>query len=391
MSPPHSFNVQTPTDTTELLQLGHILAQCFNVVPTDESTYLSRIGRENVRILRHANEMIGGLGILPMGQWYNSARVSMAGIAAVAIAPEFRGKGAAIALIQHTLRELQARDLAISVLYPATQTLYRKAGYEQAGTLCQWEVPTQTIQIRDYTLPMQSVPLEASEFAALYQQKARSTNGNLDRNSAIWSTKLNAPKDTVIYAYKIGDPAEGYVIYHTQESDRQMELLVKDWVLLTPAAIRRFWTFLADHRSQIDTVLWHSSPVDALSLFFPEQTAKRRSLNRWMTRIVNLPQALEQRQYPQSIQAKLHLEIQDELLSNNQGKWILEVANGHGKVTPGGQGDLQLNIRNLAPLYTSLFSAQQLQQCDRLTGTPQAIALASQIFNSPIPWTPDFF
>lgn len=388
-----SFQTQTPTDNSELLQLGRILAQCFNAVPTDEPTYLSRIGIENVRLLRHSSEIIGGLGILPMGQWYNSARVSMAGIAAVAIAPEFRGKGAAIALMQNTIRELQTQGIAISALYPATQALYRKAGYEQAGTLCWWEVATQSIQIRDYTLPMQAVPLVEGEFASLYQQQAPLNNGNLDRPSTIWSTKLNAPKDTVLYAYKIGsaDQPEGYIIYHTQEKDNETEILVKDWVLLTPAAVRRFWTFLADHRSQIETIVWSSSPVDSLSLFFPEQTAKRRSLNRWMVRILNVPQALEQRQYPNTLQAELHLEIQDELLPSNQGKWILEVANGQGKVTPGGRGDLQLDIRNLAPLYTSLFSAQQLQQCDRLSGTPAAIALTSQIFNSPLPWMSDFF
>lgn len=389
------FDYRTPTTTAELQQLGLILSQCFNSPPSQEPTYLNRIGRENVRVLYDRAQIVGGLGILQLGQWYHSARVPMAGIAAVGIAPEYRGQGTAIALLQSVLQELHTQKTPISVLFSAAQPLYRKLGYEQAGTLCLWEVPTDQIQIRDYSLPMQAVPNDSlqTEFATLYQQQASSINGNLDRNDVIWQTLREAQNGMPAHLYRIGsvEHPEGYLLFRHQPEGKSYQIIVRDWVLLTPAAVKRFWTFLGDHRSQIDTVQWRSAPVDSLSLFLPDQTAKIRSIDRWMMRIVHVQHALEQRKYPQDIEAELHFEIQDSLLPDNTGKFVLAIANGTAQVTRGGRGDLQLDINALAALYTGLFSPEQLQLWGKVTGSEGALKTAKQVFSGALPWMPDFF
>lgn len=388
------FDYRIPADSTEVQQFGQVLAQCFNSPPSEESVYLERIGRENVRILCDRGRIIGGLGLLQLGQWYGSACVPMVGIAAVGIAPDYRGKGAAIALMQNMLQELHAQGTPLSVLFSAAQPLYRKAGYEQAGTLGTWEIATSSIELRDDSLPIEPVSLDSTEFAALYQQQAQQINGHLDRNSAIWQGLLESRKDIPPYAYRLGTAAqpEGYIIVRQQPESDHYRLVVKDWVLLTPAAIRRFWSFLAAHRSQIEMIQWRSAPIDPLSLVLPEQNnVKIRSLTRWMLRIVNVKQALETRKYPTSIEAELHFEIQDPLLPANGGKLILTVANGVGTVTSGGRGDLQIEISSLSPLYTGLFSARQLQGCDRLTATDSALTIATQLFAGSPPWMPDHF
>ena len=388
------FEYRIPADSTEVQQFGQVLAQCFNSPPSEESVYLDRIGRENVRILCDRGRIIGGLGLLQLGQWYGAACVPMVGIAAVGIAPDYRGKGAAIALMQNVLQELHAKETPLSVLYSAAQPLYRKAGYEQAGTLCTWEIATNSIELRDDLLPIEPVSLDPTEFADLYQQQAQQINGFLDRNSAIWQGLLESRKDIPPYAYRLGTATqpEGYIIFQQQREGGYCRLVVKDWVLLTPAAVRRFWSFLAAHRSQVETIQWRSAPIDPLTLFLPEQNnVKVRSLTRWMLRIVNVRQALEIRKYPKGIEAELHLEIQDSLLPANGGKLILTVADGVGTVTPGGRGDLQIEISSLSPLYTGLFSAHQLQGCDRLTATDSALTIATQLFAGSPPWMPDHF
>ncbi len=388
------FEYRIPADSTEVQQFGQVLAQCFNSPPNEESVYLSRIGSENVRILCDRGRVIGGLGLLQLGQWYGGACVPMVGIAAVGIAPDYRGKGAAIALMQNMLKELHAKGTPLSVLFSAAQPLYRKAGYEQAGTLCTWEIATSSIELRDALLPIEPISLDPTEFAALYQQQAQQINGFLDRNSAIWQGLLESQKDISPYAYRLGTVAqpEGYIIVWQQPESDHNRLVVKDWVMLTPTAIRRFWSFLAAHRSQIEMIQWRSAPIDPLTLFLPEQNnVKIRSLTRWMLRIVNVRQALEIRKYPKGIEAELHFEIQDPLLPANEGKLILTVANGIGTVTSGGRGDLQIEVSSLSPLYTGLFSPRQLQGCDRLTATDSALTIAAQLFAGSPPWMPDAF
>lgn len=388
------FEYGTITNPEEAEKLGVILNQCFNSPPSSWQTYSDRIGLENFRIIRQGGQLMGGLAIYHMGQYYGLESVPMGGIAAVGIAPEYRGTGAAIALMQHAVKELYAKGLPISALYPATQRLYRKAGYEQGGIYCSWEIPTETIQLKDSNLPIKSVVSISHEaFQDLYHQQAKVNNGNLDRNQAIWDEAIKPQNEETFYAYLIGKETqpEGYIIFTQYQEDNNNLILIKDWVVLTAAAGKSLWTFLAGHRSQITKVRWRSSPVDPLTLLLPEQTAKIRSLERWMLRVIDVPKALEKRGYPLGVETELHLQVVDELLPENNGKFVLKVAKGRGEVVKGGKGELQLDVRGLAPLYTGLFAPHQLQLAGKLEATETALSVATSIFAGSQPWLPDFF
>ncbi|MEH2295799.1 GNAT family N-acetyltransferase [Nostoc sp.] len=388
------FEYSTLAHPQDIQHLGYIFEQCFISALGGEEVYINLIGVENFRIIRKLEQVVGGLATLDMGQWWGGVRVPMTGIAAVGIAPEYRGSGVAIALMQHTLKELYARGVAISALYPAVQSLYRKVGYEQGGSWCIWEVATKNIQVREQPLPLEPVGLINHQvFHELYQQQARLTHGYLDRHPAIWERLIQPGEKETVYAYFIGtkDQPQGYIIF-TQERTEDGEILsVKDWVLNTVTAAQTFWSFLANHRSQIQQVRWKSSAIDSLTLLLPEQTAKIKDTNRWLLRVIDVVKALEARGYPSQIQAELHLEIQDNLLTGNNGKFILSVANGRGEIRKGGKGELQLDIRELASLYTSLFTPYHLQQVGKLHGTETAILAATQIFAGASPWMADFF
>ncbi|BDI19537.1 spore coat protein [Nostoc cf. commune SO-36] len=388
------FEYSTLAHPQDIQQLGTIFEQCFISALGGEEVYINQVGVKNFRIIRQSEQLIGGLATLDMGQWWGGERVPMTGIAAVGIAPEYRGSGAAIALMQQTLKELYAKGIPLSALYPAVQSLYRKVGYEQGGSWCNWEVPAKSIQLREQPLPLQPiVPVNHQVFHELYQQQARLTHGYLDRHPAIWERLIQADEKETFYAYFIGtkEKPQGYILFSQHSSEDGAILRIKDWVILTAAAAQSFWSFLASHRSQIDQVRWRSSVSDSLTLLLPEQTAKLRHTMRWLLRIVDVVKALEMRGYPSRIQAELHLDIQDNLLDANNGKFILSVANGRGEVTKGGKGELQLNVRELAPLYTSLFTPYHLQIAGKLHGTETAISAATQIFAGSSPWMADFF
>jgi predicted acetyltransferase len=383
--------LSNPKDTQ---QLQAILDQCFNSLPGSSETYFNRIDLANFRIIHQAGQVAGGLATIHMGQWFGGQPVPMVGIAAVGVAPEYRGAGAALSLMQQTLKEFHANQVPISALYPATQRLYRQVGYEQGGTLCSWETPTESIQMRERSVSFERLlPVKHEVLHALYQQQASLTNGNLDRNQAIWQGVTQSDDKETVYAYLLGsaDQPEGYIVFSQHQIENSSILWVRDWALLTSTAVRSFWTFVADHRSQMKKVRWRGPAIDALTLSLPEQVATIRSAQRWMLRIVDVSRALEKRGYPQNIQAELHLDVYDHLLPENTSKFILSVANGYGEVTRGGKGELQIDIRGLAPLYTGLFTPHQLQLAGQLTAPEATLATASQLFVGTSPWMLDFF
>ncbi|MBW4595821.1 MAG: GNAT family N-acetyltransferase [Brasilonema angustatum HA4187-MV1] len=377
----------------DIQRLGNILEQCFLMSSGESEIFFNSIGLENFRVIRAGEEVAGGLGIILMPQWWGGERVPMAGIAAVGIAPEHRGGGAALTMMKHTVKELHAKGVPISTLYPATQRLYRKAGYEQGGISSIWEVPTQSILVKEEPLPVGAVAGDHEIFRELYQQYARLNNGLLERHQSIWQGIFKSDKKEAIYAYVIGcaEQPQGYIIFSQHQNQDGSFIRIRDWAVLTTAAAQTFWSFLAKHRSQIQNVQWKGSATESLTLLLPEQTAKQKSTSYWMLRVINVVKALEKRGYPPGIQAELHLEIQDDLLAENNGKFILSVANGRGEVTSGGKGEMKLDIRGLAPLYTGLFTPQQLQLAGRLDATDTARFAATQIFAGASPWMADFF
>ncbi|GAX34243.1 GNAT family N-acetyltransferase [Nodularia sp. NIES-3585] len=388
------FRYTTLTQTEDIQQLGSILEQCFLLSSGDSEVYIKRLGEDKLRAIYQDQQVVGGLGIIPMGQWWGGECVPMTAISAVGIAPEYRGSGAAIALIENTLQELAHEEIPISVLYPATQRLYRKTGYEQAGSYCTWEISTENIQVRETSLPLQPVdPKNHLIFHDLYQQQAKLTPGYLERHSAIWQGLTQPNGGETVYGYLIGDQdqPQGYIIFTQERTQNGTKLQMRDWTMLTNAAVLTFWSFIAKHRSQIQQVQWKSSAVDFLTLLLPEQTAKIIVHQRWMLRIIDLVKALEMRGYPPGVSDELHLEVKDDLLTGNNGKFILSVANGRGEVTKGGKGELQLDIGGLAPLYSSLFTPHQLQLTGKLNATETALLAATQIFTASSPGMADYF
>lgn len=255
------FEYSTLADPKDVKRLGDILDQCFISSSADEENYINSIGVENFRVIHQGGEMVGGLAMISMGQWFGGVNIPMTGIAAVGIAPEYRGDGAAITMMQHTVKELHKNGVPISTLYPATQSLYRKAGYEQGGAACSWEIPVNTIQVGKQVLPVKRVnPINIEVFYDLYQKQARLNNGNLDRNQFIWQRVSEPFEKEILYAYLIGeaDQPQGYIIFSQHRKDNKSLLPVRDWVVLTTAAAQSFWSFIKSHSTQIEHVRWKS-------------------------------------------------------------------------------------------------------------------------------------
>ncbi len=387
------FEYSSVSNSEDVQKFGTILGQCFLSIPGEEQAWIERMGIENLRIIRQEKEIVGGLLTIPMAQWWGGESVAMTGIAGVGVAPEHRGTGAALSLMEQAIKELYGRGVAISVLYPAVQSLYRKVGYEQGGSFCSWEIPTKSIQIREQPLPIKTIPIDSEIFYELYAKQAKGINGYLNRNQTIWHRIIKPSEVDAFYAYLIGSPEkpEGYIIFSQHSVQDDDILRVSDWVTLSKAATQSFWSFLSNHRFQIDKIRWRSSVIDYLTLLLPEQTAKTRDIRRWMLRVIDVEKALSARGYPLEIDTELHLEVKDDLIPENNGKFILSIANGNANVTKGGKGELKLDIRGLAPLFTGLFPPQQLQLTGKLDATDTVISTATEIFAGNSPWMADFF
>ena len=58
---------------------------------------------------------------------------------------------------------------------------------------------------------------------------------------------------------------------------------------------------------------------------------------------------------------------------------------------PGGNGELSLDIKGLAPLYTGMMTAAELQRIGWIDGDELALHKAETIFHGPQPWIVEMF
>ncbi len=88
--------------------------------------------------------VVGTSQAIAFDQWFGGSRVPCAGVASVAVLPEYRGRGVAGALMTQLLQHRRGQGDAVSTLYPANAQLYRRLGYEFAGLRPEFRAPWQT-------------------------------------------------------------------------------------------------------------------------------------------------------------------------------------------------------------------------------------------------------
>jgi predicted acetyltransferase len=360
-------------------------------------TYLDRIGRENIRAVYCGSRCAGGMAFYRMAHWFGGNEIACGGFSGVAINPADRGSGVCGAMLRSVLEELRSQRVPLASLYASTQRLYRSVGFEQAGLQSHYSIPISSIGSCDRSLPIhrfESPPMEKMQLVA--NTRAERTNGNLSRTDGLWQRILEPHDGLGTTTYLIGDvdSPDGFAIFKggSLHSDVPQPLVSTDVAANTPEAIERLLSLVRDHRSMCDGFEWFGPPNDPLVFAADEQWVRLKHWMTWMLRIVDLPAALSQRGYCRSVEGTLHLDIVDELLRENSGRWRVHFSDGRATVEPGGDGRLRMNIQALAPLFSARYSAQQLIRLGIIESSrDQQTQLATAAMAGDAPWLPELF
>jgi predicted acetyltransferase len=394
---PDDIQVITPQDS-DVAALEAVIDPALHFTAGTTRNWIGTLGLENFRASLHAGRIAAGLCFIRMGQWVGGVRVPSVGLSAVGVAPNCRGSGVGSALLRRALEELHAEGAPLAVLYPSSLRFYRRSGFERAGQRITYELPLAAIDVDERSLEL--APFDASQYEEVYQiyeRRARRSSGNLDRPAWMWPHRLE-PKDKQFFRYlvKNGDSAEGYVVFF--QGGRFDALTVTDLCVLTPGAGRRILSLFAGYRSMVEHVIWSGGPLDPLLYLLGEQQIAgsrqivkvTRALD-WVLRLVDVAGALTMRGYSPGLSAELHLDMRDDLLPANSGRFVLHVAEGRGEVARGGAGRIRLHVRDLAAIYTGFMAPHECAYLGTIEAPTEDLALAGAVFAGPRPGIADMF
>lgn len=380
-------------------ELGEYAARAAEALRVDTANggfedFLRAVGPDGLRVTRAGGRLTAGAGFIRSAHAFGGRSAPAALVTAVWAAPHVRGRGTASALLREVLEELRAAGFPLSSLYPANLPLYRGLGYEVAAsnhvhTARLAGFPTRAAE--GWTVaPLDDVAPEAPGVLAELYEAARPHLGaaSTDRTPPLWHGLLGRTQGEQVAAVAAVDPSgepRGYAL--AQTSHRDATVRARELIALEPDAARTLLAHLAGYRGVFDRVTFPGGAFHPFGHLLRDPPSEVRT-SPAMFRLLDVERALAGRGYPCDLHATIELDVRDQVLPANAGRVTLELdGSGAGTATPGGRGDVALDVRELAVLYTGHATPRELM----LAGPPAVLDALARAFAGPRPWIADAF
>lgn len=360
---------------------------------TEEPVYVPDDRRLAVR---EDGQLIGTLGAWPFRQVVGGREVPMSGIASVIVEAHARGRGAGSQLLGAGLDLVRDHGDPIASLYPATVAPYRAWGWGLAGHHLHREVPTRSLT----SLPVPTTDIrirpgsleDHQACATVAREVARTEPGGLVAPDPWYRRKLDLEGTDHLDVAEVDGQVAGFALWsRTSVGDgRQVDASL---VVGRDVDVERaLWRQLGSWWSVARTTRFVSWPADPLLADLPELDTTVVCEEPWMTRLVDVPAAIEVRGWPAGVAVTVPLRVRDDRVASNDGPFVLEVADGRGQLAPGGDGRVEVDVRDLAALYTGYRPAVALARRGGLPGaTATDVAALANAFDAPAPWMREYF
>lgn len=366
----------------DLDEVAELLALAFGFDARRASEYLVNIGLETMFVVRDGSKLAACAALLETRQRFGGAWIPSAAIAHLAVAPEARGRGLAIPLVGSLCSEAASRGAAMVTLFASARPVYRKAGFELAGSEMVYEAKTSALPVKT-DLDFRRIDLKDHRIREAYDAKTLVEAGLIDRSEGLWRELLREPRHALA-AYGVGE--SDLAAYVVVDAADETCLVVRDWFAPTAAAARGVLVFLGRFRSVFPVVRWHGGPHDELVSAMPDKGWRLFHQEEWLARIIEPEMALAVRGYPRT-DASLGLSISDP--DGRGSDFVLDVADGIPTVRTGAVADLptlRLDRATFATAFTGFRSVSRLARQGLVAGDPDAVRLGDLLFYGPPPW-----
>jgi predicted acetyltransferase len=338
----------------------------------------------------------------PLTQFFGGAEISCAGIAGVAAMPDARGKGAGSAVVAELLRQRRDAGEVFSTLYPATVAVYRKLGYEIAGSFTELSAPLRALpRSGGEDLELETIRDDSAlaDMQACFRSWAAGHNGPVRFTDEFWwlarIMRLTEPDAVpqMVLAWNAGGELEGYACY--QRGAREgfgIDPSCTQFIARTRRAAAALFAYFGGYHSVGDKLTWHGPPHEPLAMLLAESRSVTRSFEfPWMSRMLDVAAALEARGYPE-VDGECTIAVDDPLFEANRGPFRIAAKAGTMTVEPAERatGD-PIPVGLLSSLFTGYLSTDDLVRLGVASRDDPALPVLGRLFAGSPPWSPDFF
>jgi predicted acetyltransferase len=349
-------------------------------------------GIETVHIAQEGADVVGAMKLQAMTQYIGGGAFPMMGVAAVAVAPWARRRGAGRALCEFALRHGRERGDVLSVLYPFRPDFYTRFGWTYVGELHsylfrpEWLVTTGTGRVRLAT------PRDESLIAGCYARIAARSNGLIERTPRIWQQHLDAVGTHAFLLDGTGPCGYMLVNYGQSRSPERRRLFIREIVADGEAAYDALLSWIPLQRDQWRRVRYDATSDERFDLRLNDQRRVGHRGTRWlwapsarvlrgpMLRVLNVRVALERRRrWHVCSPFTFRLAIHDPQLPENCGPFDVEYdgESVHTSTPARAQPVLNTDIATFSQLYAGEIDLRTATRMGRATVNGNSASLAN--------------
>jgi predicted acetyltransferase len=344
-----------------------------------------------------------------------------AGVTWVSVLPNYRRRGVLSSIMRRQLEDVRGRGEPLAVLWASEAAIYSRFGYGRASwvlslTLRRGEgaLAASVVADRGLVLRLADPSAALAELAKVYDTVLAGRPGLFLRNESWWQrTIYDPPEDRhgasplrCVLAEDDSGP-RGYALYSALRLPGAEPFLpsdaltVRELMAVDPAASAALWTDLLS-RDLTSEFRARLRPVDDPLLFqlADGRRARAQPADGLWVRIIDLPGALAGRRYSCPVDAVI--EVRDDILPANAGRWRLATSPGAGDAGHGlaascvrvtSAADLELDVTQLGAAYLGGTRLGTLAEAGLVTELrPGAVRQLSAAMSwDPAPWCPTIF
>jgi predicted acetyltransferase len=398
--------VRVVTDPVQIPQEHH-RSQIAEVLSTSLNFPMDRVllrsmdfVLDETRVVTVQDHVVATAAELRLDQWFGGNPIPCSGIWGVATLPEHRSQGWATACIESLVRAARDRGDAVTALYPAVLTAYRKMGYELAGTFMEHRVPLDAIRAPQGDLPTVVVADADRDVAGVrdaFREWIRPHNGPVEPNESYWHERVfRRPTDETARAVVVREDGRvtGFAAFSREPDPGVLDIAfgLHCHVLfaVTGAAWRALFAYFRGFRGVGSWLRWSGPPTDAAAVAHTDLFVERPYRFDWMLRLVDVAAAFEARGYP-PVTAEATIAVEDPWFPQNAGPWRIEVVEGVATIIRADAGPRPIPVGVASALFSGYLRVHDAVRLGYLdTGDP-AVGGLTTMLAGPDPWCPLFF
>jgi predicted acetyltransferase len=299
-------------------------------------------GVESSWVVEEGGRMAAAFRTYALRSWIRGRCHPVMGLAAVAVAPEFRRRGLGRWACEQALRIGRERGDTLSFLFPFRVSFYGNLDYALVGELHRYRfAPGVLPPFAGWERVSRATGDEAKEAREVYRRVAERSNGLLERTDRMWRFQRGSGLTTLLFRDEAGD-ARGYAIVRPSRGTRasgssgragsgEWTLRVRELVAEDAAAREALLGWISAQRDQWQEIVYDALPGEDFHrlLPHPQQPVSGRARSLWfhsatilrgpMARVLDVATVLEAMASDAS--AARPLRIHDPVLAENCGTW----------------------------------------------------------------------